>query len=487
MNSISQILNEVLNGIIPTNQELDLINEIVEKLKSLLEKKAKELNIVYTRIEPQGSTGIKQTQLRNDFDIDLFIGLNYDLYKPKYKGLSKNKLKKASKKDFLDLCNNWIIKTLSDYVKEFHSPRLLYAEHPYVTVDFITQNLKIKIDIVLYFDLDVEYIRKNGPITAVDRSPWHGRFVRDNLSIEQKNHVRLLKQFFKACHSYGDKSAVGKVGFIGYSAELLVYYLGDFQNVIKTFNNLKENPLDYYKRSIKELSKIIHFQNDYLIITDPIDMNRNVASAISEKAYKYCNQRIKEFIANPSKIFFEIRPIPETNLISSKDRILSKIFIIELKNISDEVHYTINRDKLNSLGDSIKATGEKEFSHAERFGKIVFAAYFEEKTNEYNLAIYCENPIISKTFFRRGPPIKNVVHVDKFKKKNPNHYEKDGYLWVESIRKYTKFLIFLKDFIKSKLPDNLEVVNISEFINAKTTSGKRALYVLKEMVLPFYL
>ena len=94
MNSMNQILNEVLKEILQTKQELVLIEEITKKLKLLLGKRAKELNIEYIQIEPQGSTGIKQTQLRNHFDIDLLIGLNYELYKPKYEGLSKNKLKK---------------------------------------------------------------------------------------------------------------------------------------------------------------------------------------------------------------------------------------------------------------------------------------------------------------------------------------------------------------------------------------------------------
>jgi tRNA nucleotidyltransferase (CCA-adding enzyme) len=226
---IKSIFNEILKEIIPTKKELSIIDNITEKLRKLLDEKAQQLNISYTKIEPQGSTGIKQTQLKNDFDIDLFVGLNYELYKPKYEGLSKNKLKKESKKDFLNLCNNWIIKSLTP--KEFHNPRLLYAEHPYVTIDYIVKNYTIKIDIVLFFDLGLDYIKNYGPITAVDRSPWHGRFVKDNLSQDQKNDVRVLKQFFKANHSYGDKSAVGKIGFIGYSAELLISHYGNLQNL----------------------------------------------------------------------------------------------------------------------------------------------------------------------------------------------------------------------------------------------------------------
>ncbi len=483
MTLINDIFENILKDITPTQEELTLINEIVKKLRKLLEEKARQLNLKYTKIEPQGSTGIKQTQLKNDFDIDLFVGLDYELYSPKYDGLSRNKLKKESKKDFLYLCNNWIKKSL--ITKEFHNPRLLYAEHPYVTVDYFINNIKIKVDIVLYFDLELEYINKFGPITAVDRSPWHGRFIKENLSPEQKNDVRLLKQFFKANHSYGDKSAVGKVGFIGYSAELLIYYYDNLQNLFNNFKFLKEKPSDYYNRTLKELGKIHHFQNDYIIITDPIDKNRNVASAISEKAYKYCNQRIIEFKKNPNKKFFFIEEILEVNISTVDSSLVEKIFIVELKNENSEIHYTINRDKLYAIGENIKANGEKEFSHAERFGKIEFEVYFEDDIEEYNLAIFCEKSKITKNFERRGPPIKEENHAIKFRKKNPNFFERDGFLWIESEREYTEFLNLVKNFVKNKIPENLRVVNISKSYETKTTSGKRAIQVLKNMILPF--
>ena len=480
---INTIFKEVLKNIIPTQHELTLINDIIKKLKIILDEKAQQLNISYTKIEPQGSTGIKQTQLKNDFDIDLFVGLNYELYKPKYEGLSKNKLKKASKKDFLNLCNNWIKKSLT--LKEFHNPRLLYAEHPYVTVDYFTENYKIKIDIVLFFDLDLDFIDNYGPVTAVDRSPWHGHFIKNNLTEEQKNEVRILKQFFKANHCYGDKSAVGKVGFIGYSAELLISHYETLQNLFSNFNLLKDNPIDFHNRSIDDLRKIHHFQNDYLIITDPIDKNRNVASAISEKAYKYCNQRIKEFLDNPNKKFFVIEEIPEINISTIERSLVDNIFIVELKNENTEIHYTINRDKLYSIGDSVKSKGEKEFSHAERFGKIEFEVYFEADHEDYNIAIYCEHPEIEKSYLRRGPPIKDKVHSDKFKQRNQDFFEKDGYLWVKTIRDYDIFKDYLNNFIINKIPDNLRIVNLSNSKETVTRSGKKSIYVLVNMVLPF--
>ncbi len=485
MSSINDIFDEILNEITPTQKEIAKIENVIGKLRKLLDKEAKELQIYYTKIEPQGSTGIKQTQLKNDFDIDLFIGLDYTQFKPKYQGLSKSKLKKYSKKDFLALCNNWILPSLT--LNEFNNPRLLYAEHPYVTVDYTLKDIKIKIDIVLYFDLDLEYIKNNGPITAVDRSPWHGCFIRDELTSEQKNDVRLLKQFFKSCYSYGDKSAIGKVGFIGYSAELLIYYFNNLINLFKNFHKLDKIALDFYKRNEEELNKIIHFQKDYLIIIDPIDKNRNVASAISERAYKYCNKRVSEFLRNPSPKFFRIRPIPEVDLSKKDDSLLSKIFIIEFQNTTFEIHYTINRDKLYSLGEKIKANGEKEFSHVERFGKIIFEVYFEEEKNEYNLAIFCNNPKISESYIRKGPPITEERHVNNFKRKNPNYFEKDGYLWVKTIRDFNEFLVFLKDSVKNKIPENFRTVNLSPAYYAIKSSGKKAIYLLKNIILPLYL
>jgi tRNA nucleotidyltransferase (CCA-adding enzyme) len=484
MAPLDEILAEVLKEITPTQKEIVLISNITNKLKNLLSKRAAELNIFYTKIEPQGSTGVKQTQLKNDFDIDLFVGLDYTQFKLTYEGLNKSKTKKESKKDFLALCNNWVLPSLT--ALEFYNPRLLYAEHPYVTVEYLLDELKVKIDIVLYFDLDLEYIKNHGPITAVDRSPWHGSFVKEELDATQKNHVRLLKQFFKSCYSYGDKSPVGKVGFIGYSAELLIYYFNDLLNLFKNFNELDRTPLDYYNRNEKELEKIIHFQNDYLIIIDPIDKNRNVASAISQRAYKYCNQKISEFLKQPSPEFFKIKPIPEINLSDKDDSLLSKIYIIELINTNSNIHYTINRDKLYSLGESIRANGEKEFSHTDRFGQIIFEVYFEDENNQYNVAIYCEKPKISKTYTRKGPPIKEEKHVFNFKRKNPEYFEKQGYLWIETPREFISFSDFLNEFLENKLPDNFYVVNASKAFKSISTSAKRAIYILKNIVLPFY-
>lgn len=483
MNKFNLIFQDVLKQIKPTDTEFALINKVTGTIRELISERAKDLNIEYTTIEAQGSTGIKQTQLKNDFDIDLFVGLNYEKYKPKKENLSKNKLKQHLKSLFKKLCTNWIIPAIS--IDNIKNPRLFYAEHPYVKAKYVDPREDqdhLKLDIVLYFDLEEDYIKHNGPITAVDRSPWHGRFVKNNLDDTQKDDVRLLKQFFKACHSYGDKSAVGRVGFIGYSAELLIYHYGDILNTFHHFEDLKTNALDYFGRSTSKLEKLKRFQNDFLIIIDPVDMNRNVASAISERAYRYCNHQISSFLKNPQKSFFQIDPIPK---ISNIPENLQHLFIVELLNTDKTSHYTENRDKLYSLGDYIQNIGEREFTHEKRFGTIKYELYFELETDNYSLAFYCEDPQISKRYTRKGPPIDQGHHAKKFKEKNNHIFEKDGHLWTTTKRDYFQFLTFLKDYIPQKLPDNMKIRNIAKASQSQTITGKRALYVLKKKVLPF--
>lgn len=486
MNKIEQIFENVLSRIKPTNVEILLIQNIVQELKTLIKTRAEQLNIKFTTICPQGSTGIKQTQLKTDFDIDLFIGLNYEEFKSKYDGISKTRAKKAIKKDFFYLCENWIIQAL--HGTKFKDPVLFFAEHPYVRVNYFHDGKKIKIDIVLYFDLPKEYIMNNGPITAVDRTPWHGKFIKENLTERQKDEVRLLKQFFKACYCYGDKSPIGRCGFIGYSAELLIHHFKSLQNLFENFNSLKNMAIDPIKRrTYDQLKKIERFKDDFLIIIDPVDPNRNVGSSISKRAYDYCNVKVKEFLKNPKEAFFEIRSIPEFNPKTSKKSTIDKLFIIEFKNEDPDVHYTINRDKLYSLGQSIKANGEKEYTHAKKFGRIEFEVYFEEEQEEYNIALYCDEPIIPRTYLRKGPPINSRYHAKKFMEKNPNYIIKDGYLWVEDLHSHVNFLDFLKDFVPEKSPKNLKLLNISDAKNCITSPGKKALYLLDELILPLVL
>ena len=50
--------------------------------------------------------------------------------------------------------------------------------------------------------------------------------------------------------------------------------------------------------------------------------------------------------------------------------------------------------------------------------------YFEADHEDYNMAIYSEHPEIEKSYLRRGPPIKDKVHSDKFKQRNSGFFDR---------------------------------------------------------------
>ncbi len=478
MTYIESIFETVLRSITPIEEDIEITDFIVQHLRSLLINRSHELDIKITDINPQGSTGIKQTQLRDDYDIDLFIGLDFSYYQNFFNfNTKKGDLKSLLRDFFHDLCLDFIIKTI-EKSKHILDCQLTYADHPYVISKYIINDKIINLDIVLYFDLPFDYLQEYGPISAVDRTPWHGRFIERELSFEQRNNVRLLKQFFKVNYCYGDKSALGKSGFTGYSAELLIYYFGDLYSVLENFRSLVQISLDYYGRNKNELSDIHHFSNDYLIIIDPTDKNRNVASSISERAYKYCLHKVMQFLNDPKDFYFFKGNIPLFSHGSSES-----LFVVELESINDYTHYTICRDKLYSLGEQIKQSAKLEHGNVKRFGMVEFEIYFNKDL--FTMAFYCEDSEISNHYIRHGPSIFNHKNSQRFMEANPCYFEQNDQLWISQKRQFTSFLEFLISFC-SKIDSNLfDIINISRGKNVQTEIGSKCLYILQNMVLPF--
>ena len=94
--------------------------------------------------------------------------------------------------------------------------------------------------------------------------------MSEKLTGSMKNDIRILKYFLKINGMYG--AEIAKQGFSGYVCEVLVYYLGSFENVLKKMAKLQN------KEMIGESPR--KFESPIVII-DPIDRNRNLGAAIS--------------------------------------------------------------------------------------------------------------------------------------------------------------------------------------------------------------
>ncbi|MFX0099483.1 MAG: hypothetical protein ACFFCS_07870 [Candidatus Hodarchaeota archaeon] len=480
LEKIEQIKQNVMKKVKPSGSEIDMVSGITSKVIAALDRALKDNGIKFDFIEPQGSTGIKQTQLAGDSDVDLFIGLNQSIFDG-IEGPSQ----KERKKKFKRLINTWINDIITPAVKNHLSPEKIlfsYAEHPYLTIAVD----KVKFDVVFCFNISSERIQEKGLITAMDRTPLHSKFVRDELSKEQKDNVRLLKAFFKAQHVYGDKSATGRMGFIGYGIEIMMHFFGTMENLMVNFSTLKDTPLDVFGREGKKLRENKRFENDTLIIIDPTDKERNVGSSTDERALKYANHVIQQFLENPSEKFFVMEEIAAPE---NKD---PRLFSVVFKN-EQEVHYTIVRDKLYRLGNAVKNALEKEPTNEPKFGEIIFEVILGPGESPVAMGFFVKNPTITTTYTRRGPHSSDEAkRVRGFLEKHPNAtIDDEGYYIIQVDRYFSEFHHALADFISK----NLDIKGVSPIRGNKgeidvnnnpvDKIGKQSLHILRQMVIPF--
>ncbi|MHA1473733.1 MAG: hypothetical protein ACTSRX_11245 [Promethearchaeota archaeon] len=485
---VLSIFNNILKKITPDELEIDNIEKVISLIIKYIKNSQIPDEISIRFIEPQGSTGLKQTALKNTADIDLFIGIDPEIIF-NHNFSSKKEKKEFIRSKFKDLTNSWLIPCLKD--KGLKNVRMSYAEHPYVSADF----MGIELDIVICFDVTSDYLQKNGPITAVDRTPHHTRFIRDNINEKQKNDIRLLKHFFKCYNCYGDKSALGRSGFIGYSAELLIFYYDSIWNLFlnfeeisskiiyhqKIFNSIK-NP--YKNKSYLTIKSKI-FPNDYLIILDPTDINRNVGSSISKRAFKHIYHQIQNFCEKPNIIYFEHHDLPSIKQLNLSDEQLSCYFYAQFQEIQED-HYTKYRDKLYSLMEQIIKKASKEKTLESRFINVIGELVFNTETGQYILAFFTDTPIIRPEFKREGPKKKSKTHFEKFKEKHPDAFEENDQIFLILKRPFTQFKDFLDHNIDKKSINGLDLIKIGSAIDPEyPLFAAKGMGNLHENVIPF--
>jgi tRNA nucleotidyltransferase (CCA-adding enzyme) len=466
---------KILEKILPSDDENKKINQIIELLTEKIKTRIKSSKYIVSFIEAEGSTGMKETHLKGDSDVDLFVALDIKHYEDLLNIESRKIVVKRNKELFLDLCTNIFKPALQSANAE--NIKLTYAEHPYISAKLKNINL----DLVGCFDINRNYIEENGPITAVDRTPHHSKFIRDNLKPRMRDDVRILKAFFRAAHVYGDKSAVGRFGFTGFSSELLIYHFKNIENLFNSFSQIPKTPIDFYGRPRKKIENINHFKDDYFIIIDPIDKNRNVASSISSRAFKYAHKKMQEFQKDQNMDYFIRKEIPANIKIDQEYK--DNYVVLELESDQSR-HYTEVRDKLYSYANSLKHQLQFENTGEKRFGKTLFEVYFEGI--DFSLVYHTEKGIVSEKYKRKGPPVKDKKNFKRFKAKHPDLFVENGWALVLRDRKYTKPIDLITNYLeKKKLFSGVNLKYLSN--SGKRNIGKKALYIMKNMVMPIEL
>ena len=277
MIDVNGVLREVLRRVQPSEEERREVLKFVKGLTEDLNRSLSEAGIE-GMAQVHGSVA-RDTWLKADRDLDIFIVL-------------KRTYTRAILPRVLD-----VVKALagSSWVEA-------YAEHPYIQAEMGS----FQVDFVPCFEMDAT----KRPLSATDRTPLHTAFVREHLKRGMKGEVLLLKQFMHGIGTYGAEVKVG--GFSGYLCELLIIHFGSFLKTLRAARSWITGTLldlaGHYRGRERECKKLFR---DPLIVVDPVDERRNVASAVMESKLWLFTAASRVFLQAPHlKFFFPLETTP---------------------------------------------------------------------------------------------------------------------------------------------------------------------------------
>ena len=266
---LDQVLRDVLESVTPKSDDRAKILRVAGWLEKRV-KLACEKERVKAVVRVEGSVA-KDTWLEPD--VDVFMRVSREIPRDRLGEVALKVAKRA----------------LRGYrqVERF-------AEHPYL--EGFVEGVRVNV-VPCYDTVQGEWL------SATDRTPFHTDYVRANLSEEMKGEVRLVKRFLKGIGVYGAEIKVG--GFSGYLCELLVLHYGSFVEVLKAFAEYNRRLIvdieGYYANRSGEVEVLFE---EPLIVVDPVDKGRNVASAVQGVKMFGFVAAARAFLKEPKKLFF---------------------------------------------------------------------------------------------------------------------------------------------------------------------------------------
>ena len=428
---------QILEEIKPSSRERTQLKRFSDKLLSDLNKALIDERIVGFA-EINGSVA-HDTWISGEEDLDIFIVLD-------------NSYEREDLILILDLVKNYLGKGWVE----------AYAEHPYIQ----TVIDGYKIDFVPCFKINSREELKS----ATDRTPLHTKFLAGELCEEMRDEVRLLKKFSQGVDIYGAEIKVG--GFSGYLCELLIVHYGTFLNLIMAAPSWRVGEIIQFNTSFNEMVLRRKFK-DSLIVIDPVDSSRNVASALREETYQKFKAACKAFNKNPSLKFFfkeENKHTSEDVLQALEDWELDLIFLV-IEEARAPVADTL-WGQLHKTREAIR----KQMVIAD-FNVIKSDVWSNDETRHIML-FSLESAFLPIEMKRRGPPVSKERDVSRFLEAHINAedtitgpYIEDGSWWVVKRRKYRQ----AKDFLIDLLSNGGRDIGVSRNLSIRILQHHRVL------------
>ena len=438
--TLNQMLSEVLRRVKPSEDERRKVSEIVRKVINKALEKSKELH-VEAEVEVEGSIA-KDTWLSGDRDIDIFIKLPIKLGIEGLRTIGLEIAKAAAGE-------NWVES---------------YAEHPYVEAKIDGY----RVDIVPCLKVDRPDVR----LTAVDRTPFHTKYVLGKLDERAKDEVRLLKRFMKGIDVYGAELKVG--GFSGYLVELLIIRYGSFLNVVKEASSWRERHVIDIEGYYSDPNQVLTLFKEPLVVIDPVDRRRNVAAALT--AEKYCEfiSACRAFLRKPSMKFFfpdGIRPLAFNEVISDLKRREASLLVLYSRcpKLPIEVLWgQLNRSLL----------GIRKLLENEGFNVLSCKAMSDESS--YVALVYeLDKMELNRTFIHKGPPVHMPEDEERFLLKYRDGKDVATGPWIEG-RRWVIMLFRKQTNVKQILLEKLFKASLGKYFADEFKRSGR-IYVNEEV------
>jgi tRNA nucleotidyltransferase (CCA-adding enzyme) len=238
-------------------------------------------------------------------------------------------------------------------------PETRYAEHPYLRGEFEG----FRVDAVPGYAV----ADPSAPLSPVDRTPFHQAYLAERETPEIVREVRLAKEFLRSLGVYGSEARTE--GFSGYLVELLVLRFGSLRGVLADARGWRiPVRLTAPGREPPRLPVEVA-----LIIADPVDPHRNVASALSRRNLSTVVLAAQEYLEHPSDAWFSPRPRPPLSRAEAVDRCdlrASHVAIVRLPrpDLVDDTLYPQLRKAERAIAEEVARSGFEVLGSASAAG-----------------------------------------------------------------------------------------------------------------------
>ena len=397
-----------------------------------------------------GSAG-RKTCMKGDNDIDIFILFDEEIEKKQLenRGLDIGK------------------KVFSEFNGEFE---IEYAEHPYTKGEINGH----EVEIVPCYETSPESIK-----SSVDRTPHHSRWVDQKLDDEQRKDVVILKRFLSAGGIYGSSLKVR--GFSGYLCEILISHYGSFEKLVENASEWQENQIidaeNHHEVNLpKEFQK--KFEDEPLVVIDPVDPERNVASVLNRENLGNFMHLCWKFNKNPGIQFFEEEETDYTEFELKQELKKRADFIVikfETPEEVEDIIYPQMRKTLRRLEKLLQKHDFRMFNtgfHIDSSARI----FFELES------------ILPQLQEVEGPKIfHGLDHLEQFTSKYEATYIREDRIMAKTEREYSEARDLLKDFLEEDLeskgiPSHVaQKIEDYSFTEAIDSDGKWLNYLGKKL------